>query len=140
MPTVTRYAHLRFRRGRLAATLTSAAAVVLATTLGILGSATWGPAQGTATITYTDGSTQAFTLGFSDWTQGGSPPAGETVVASMPYRNSPSGGDNSATYLFATTVALQAGKTIASITLPAILNQGWPAAIHVFAITTGSAA
>jgi hypothetical protein len=108
-----------------------------ATTLGILGAATYGPSQGTATITYTDGSTQDFTLAFNDWTQGGSPPAGETVVASMPYRNSPAGASKSATYLFATNVALQAGKTVASITLPAEVNQG---EIHVFAITTGSAA
>jgi hypothetical protein len=108
-----------------------------ATTLGILGAATYGPSQGTATITYTDGSTQDFTLAFNDWTQGGSPPAGETVVASMPYRNSPAGASKSATYLFATNVALQAGKTVASITLPAKVNQG---EIHVFAITTGSAA
>jgi lysophospholipase L1-like esterase len=111
-----------------------------ATTLGILGSATWGPSQGTATITYTDGSTQTFTLGFSDWTLAGGLLPGDTEVAHMPYRNSPAGASNFATYLFTATVALQAGKTAQSITLPATLNQGWPAAIHVFAITTRSAA
>ena len=55
----------------------------------------------------------------------------------MPYRNSPAGAWKSATYLFATNVALQAGKTVASITLPVNVNQG---EIHVFAITTRSAA
>jgi predicted alpha-1,2-mannosidase len=106
-----------------------------ATTLGILGAATFGPSQGTATITYTDGSTQDFTLAFNDWTQGGSPPAGQTMAASMPYRNSPAGASKFATYLFAATVALQAGKTVQSITLPANVNQG---EIHVFAITAGN--
>jgi lysophospholipase L1-like esterase len=106
-----------------------------ATTLGILGSATWGPSQGTATITYTGGSTQTFNLAYSDWTLAGGLLPGDTEVAQMPYRNSPAGANNSATYLFTTTVALQAGKTVQSITLPAIVNQG---AIHVFAITTGN--
>ena len=106
-----------------------------ATTLGILGSATWGPSRGTATITYTDGSTQTFTLGFSDWTLAGGLLPGDTEVAQMPYRNSPAGANKFPTYLFTTTVALQAGKTVQSVTLP-VDNQG---AIHVFAITTGNA-
>jgi predicted alpha-1,2-mannosidase len=107
-----------------------------ATTLGILGSASYGPSQGTATITYTDGSTQAFTLAYSDWTLAGGLLPGDAEVAQMPYRNSPAGPGNSATYLFTTAVPLQAGKTIASVTLPASVNQG---EIHVFAITTGNA-
>jgi len=107
-----------------------------ATSLGILGSATYGPSQGTATITYTDGSTQPFTLAYSDWTLAGGLLPGDTEVAQMPYRNSPSGPGNSATYLYTTTVPLQAGKTPASITLPASVNQG---EIHVFAISTGNA-
>jgi hypothetical protein len=107
-----------------------------ATTLGILGSASYGPSQGTATITYTDGSTQTFTLGFSDWTLAGGLVPGDSEVAQMPYRNSPAGASDSATYLFTTDVTLEAGKTAASITLPADVNQG---EIHVFAITTGNA-
>jgi hypothetical protein len=106
-----------------------------ATTLGILGSATYGPSQGTATITYTDGSTQTFTLGFSDWTLAGGLLPGDTEVAEMPYRNSSSGANDSTTYLFTTTATLQAGKTVQSITLPSNVNQG---EIHIFAITTGS--
>jgi hypothetical protein len=106
------------------------------TTLGILGSATYGPSQGTATITYTDGSTQAFTLGFSDWTLAGGLLPGDTEVAQMPYRNSPTGASKSTTYLFTTTVALQAGKTAQSIILPVNVNQG---EIHVFAVTIGNA-
>ncbi len=42
-----------------------------AQTLAFLGSATNGNTSGTATITSTDGSTQKFTLGMSDWTLGG---------------------------------------------------------------------
>jgi predicted alpha-1,2-mannosidase len=107
-----------------------------ATTLGILGSASYGPSQGTATITYTDGSTQTFTLAFSDWTLAGGLLPADTEVAQMPYRNSPAGASKSTTCLFTTTVALQTGKTVQSITLPANVNQG---EIHVFAITTGNA-
>jgi len=106
------------------------------TTLGILGSATYGPSQGTATITYTDGSTQTFTLAFGDWTLAGGLLPGNAEVTQMPYRNSPAGASESSTYLFTTTVALQAGKTAASITLPDGINQGQ---MHVFAITTGNA-
>jgi predicted alpha-1,2-mannosidase len=106
-----------------------------ATMLGILGAATYGPSQGTATITYTDGSTQTFTLAFSDWTLAGGLLSSDSVVADMPYRNSPSGANDSPTYLFTTTVPLQAGKTIASVTLPQSANQG---EIHVFAVSLGT--
>jgi hypothetical protein len=36
-------------------------------TLGFLESASYGPASGTGTLTYTDGSTQSYTLNAPDW-------------------------------------------------------------------------
>lgn len=39
--------------------------------LALLGSASNGNAQGTLTVTYTDGSKSTATVGFSDWTLGG---------------------------------------------------------------------
>ena len=102
--------------------------------LALLGSATNGASSGTATITYTDGSTQTFTLGLTDWAVG-SPSFGNTVVATMSYRNSGKGRQAIPVYLFSSSVALQAGKTIKTVTLPKTVTGGQ---LHVFAITTGS--
>src|SRR6266516_4388581 len=103
--------------------------------LGVLGSAVNGAASGTATITYTDGSTQTFTLGFTDWTTK-TTSFGNTVVATMPYRNTRSAAKQTlSTFLFSTGVALQTGKTVQSVTLPAAVAGGQ---LHVFAISTSS--
>jgi hypothetical protein len=104
-----------------------------ATELGVLGSASNGPSSGSLTITYTDGSTQSATLGLSDWTSG-SPSFGNGTAATMTYRNSGSGSSQQiGTKVFTTNIALQAGKTVASVTLPNGANQG---EIHVFALGT----
>ena len=108
-----------------------------ATTLAFLGSSTFGPSMGTATITYTDGTTQTFTLALSDWTlNGGSstPLNGDQVVATLPYRNTLGGMQlDQMPNVFYTAVALQAGKTIKSVTLPMRANHGQ---LHVFAMST----
>lgn len=108
-------------------------------TLAFLGSATNGPSSGTATLTYTDNSTQTFTLAFSDWTlNGGSAQvmAGNSIVATTTYRNSTSGQkDTHNTYVFFTSIILASGKTLASVTLPTSVNQGH---LHVFAVGTGA--
>jgi predicted alpha-1,2-mannosidase len=110
--------------------------------IAFLGAATNGPSTGTATVTFTDGSTQSVTLAFSDWTLNGgsaSVMSGNTVAVTTPYRDNSSGGEETVTTdVFATSpVSLPAGKTIASVTLPSSANQGL---IHVFAIATGAAA
>ncbi|MBA2394670.1 MAG: cellulase family glycosylhydrolase [Ktedonobacteraceae bacterium] len=113
--------------------------VANATLLAFLGSASNGASTGTATITYTDGSTQTFGLGFSDWTLNGgkvSPSYGNTISYTSAYRSSPhvSGGKLSGkAYIFYTSVPLQAGKTIANVALPATVSGGQ---MHVFAVTT----
>jgi hypothetical protein len=108
-------------------------AVAGATELGVLGSATNGPSSGTLTITYTDGSAQTANLGLSDWTAG-SPSFGNGVAVSMPYRNSAGGSSQQlGTKVFTTNIALDAGKTVASVTLPDGANQGL---LHVFALGT----
>src|SRR5262249_45372904 len=107
-----------------------------ATTLAFLGSSSNGPSLGNATITYTDGTTQTFQMLFSDWTLNAgrsAPSAGNQVVAEMPYRNTPNGMQNHHPHIFYIDVALMAGKTIQSVTLPSTANQGM---IHVFAIAT----
>ncbi|HEX3791244.1 MAG TPA: GH92 family glycosyl hydrolase [Pseudonocardiaceae bacterium] len=111
-----------------------------ATKLELLGSGTNGNNSGTMTITYTDGTTQTATLGFSDWTLGAganSPAFGNKIAYTTPYRNQTSGGNQQInTYLFTTApVSLTAGKTVASITLPATVTGG--GSIHVFSVAVG---
>ncbi len=104
-------------------------------TLGFLVSASYGPATGTGTISYTDGSTQGYTLTSPDWWST-TPPSGGTLAISSAYQNRP-GNTTYATSgnIFSETVALAAGKTVASVTLPpgGALTSGTPA-LHVFAV------
>ncbi|MGN5381697.1 hypothetical protein ACQ4WX_45250 [Streptomyces lasalocidi] len=86
--------------------------------ISFLGAANNGPASGTATVTYTDGTTQSVPLAFSDWTLGAgsaSPLADNTVAVTTSYRNQAgTSSDPTTTYVFATRpVALAAGKTVA---------------------------
>ena len=110
-----------------------------ATTLAFLGAATSGPSSGTIMVTYTDGSTQTFTLAFSDWTLNGGRSTilpGDSIAVQMSYRNTPTGQQtNHPTYVFLTSVTLAAGKTVKSINLPSSVSQG---TMHVFAISTGA--
>jgi hypothetical protein len=106
-------------------------------TLGFLLSASYGPASGTGTITYTDGSTQSYTLSSSDWWST-TPPSGGALAISSAYQNRQGNTTNSNTgNIFSEAVPLTAGKTLASVTLPS----GPPAtagnpALHIFAIAT----
>jgi hypothetical protein len=108
-----------------------------ATTLAFLGAASFGPSVGTATITYTDGTTQAFSLVFSDWVlnNGFSKPAhGDQIVATLPYSNTRHGMLSwQKPDVFYTDVTLEQGKTIKSVTLPSRTTRGQ---IHIFAIST----
>jgi predicted alpha-1,2-mannosidase len=106
------------------------------TKLSLLGSASNGGASGTATLTYTDGTTQQVTVGFSDWTLGGGtqqPSYGNVIAVHTSYRDVAGGGkDVVGTNVFATApIALQAGKTLQSVTLPSTVNGG---TMHVFAV------
>ncbi|WP_051839979.1 GH92 family glycosyl hydrolase [Streptomyces sp. NRRL F-5126] len=109
-----------------------------ATKLSLLGSAAEGTAKGTVTLTYTDGTTQQADIGFSDWTLGGGsqqPSFGNTVAVKTSYRDTLSSGpDPVGTDVFATApIALQAGKQLASVTLPSTVSGG---VMHVFAVAT----
>jgi hypothetical protein len=108
-----------------------------ATTLAFLGSASFGPSIGTATVTYTDGTRQTFSMVFSDWVlnNGASKPAsGDQIVATLPYSNTPHGMLSwQKPDVFYTDVTLEPGKTVKSVTLPTHTTQGQ---IHIFAIAT----
>ncbi|MGC4746649.1 GH92 family glycosyl hydrolase [Micromonospora sp. DT201] len=109
------------------------------TKLSLLGSAVFGAASGTVTLTYTDGSTQQAVIGFSDWTLGGGgdqPSFGNVTAVHTTYRDKMGSGiDPVATYVFATApIDLQPGKQLASLTLPAAA-QG-DAVLHLFGVAT----
>ena len=99
-------------------------------------SASYGPASGTGTITYTDGSTQSYTLDAPDWWSAAAPSGGAVAVNSA-YQNRPGQSPPTPTRgdIFSETVTLTAGKTLASVTLPpgGALTAGTPA-LHVFAM------
>jgi Carbohydrate binding module (family 6)/F5/8 type C domain len=108
-------------------------------TLGFLVSASYGPATGTGTITYTDGSTQSYTLTSPDWLST-TPPSGGALAISSAYQNRPGNTTDAISgNAFSETVALTAGKTVASVTLPpgGALTAG-PPALHVFAIAASA--
>jgi hypothetical protein len=109
-----------------------------ASKLGLLGSSTNGGTSGTITITYTDGTstTQSYTL--NDWAVG--PDTNDSAVSTMTYRNSIAGTSQAiGMYVYATTVPIDATKTVASITFPAISDQvgSSTTAMHVFAVSEG---
>ncbi|MFF1822514.1 GH92 family glycosyl hydrolase [Kribbella sp. NPDC058245] len=91
------------------------------TKLSFIGSAVNGNQQTTATLNFSDGSTQPFDLSFSDWTLGGGGDTlhyGNVIVATTPYRNESGGGrDNVTTHIFA-TAPVTLTQTPVSITLP----------------------
>ncbi len=87
--------------------------------LQFLATATRGSqANQTFTINYTDGTTQTYTQGISDWASS-STYAGESVAVSMPYRNGGGGTSQAGNFkLYGYTIALNPTKIVESITLP----------------------
>lgn len=108
------------------------------TTLGVLLTATFGPAGGTGRIDYTDGSGQQFTLGAPDWFA--APPAGASPLFTSAYRNRPGNVQQTRQInVFYDGIPLDPTKTVADVVLP---NLGGPTSgspgLHVFAMTVGN--
>jgi beta-glucosidase len=107
-------------------------------TLGLLGAGDYGTASGTATITYTDGSSQSFPLSYADW-WANAPTAGDDILTSVPYINQPTGRQNQRVSIYYASLPLAAGKTPQYLTLPNV-SQGAVAgatAMHIFAVAIG---
>jgi hypothetical protein len=69
-------------------------------------------------VNYTDGTGATFTQSLSDWFVFGQY-SGESIVKSMPYRDTSNGGEDARTFnLYGYTFATDKSKTIESITLP----------------------
>jgi beta-glucosidase len=117
--------------------------------LAFLVAGTHGVASGTGMITYTDGSTQPFTLTTDNWTVApvgsttGTPPTGgDDLLATSAHWNpstSPDGDYELA--VFGYTVPINPAKTVAYVALPATMGGGDGSGLqtaHIFAMTTGT--
>jgi hypothetical protein len=111
-------------------------------TLAFLGSASNGPSNGVITENYSDGTSQQYWLGLTDWTlNGGSGTLsyGNTKAASTTYRNCDgcTTPDETATYIYYTSVPVNPGKTLTSVTLPSGSGSG---ELHLFSVGTSTTA
>lgn len=102
-----------------------------ATGISFLGLATNGPAQGTATVHYADGSTQDVRVQLTDWTPGTNYLFGNQPVVEVTGRNHVSGSTDSAKVkVFATAPQpLDSRKRVAAVTLPQGTDRG---IMHIF--------
>ena len=103
-------------------------------TLGFLASAGFGPAGGTGTVTYTDGSSQPFTISAPDWT---SIPPDANVAISTPYHNLPAGPVPAASAIYLVTAPIDPAKTVARVTLPVATGNSPLSTLHIFAVAVG---
>lgn len=108
--------------------------------LVLLGAANNGTATGTGTISYTDGTTQQFTIRLADW-YANAPASGDQIVATTSNWNVPPTNTlgNHMVSVYSTAIPLQSGKTVASIQLPDVSPGvgGSQNAMHVFAAAIG---
>jgi beta-glucosidase len=101
------------------------------TELGFLGAGEFGTQTGTVTINYTDGTSSTATLSLADW-YADSAVSGGTVVATVPWNDAP--GSTLGAYqvsVYSAVVPLDAGKTVASVSLPENFD------MHIFAMAVG---
>ncbi|RZS80038.1 beta-glucosidase [Motilibacter rhizosphaerae] len=103
-------------------------------TLHLIGAANNGTATGTLRITYTDGTTQDATLSYNDW-WGATPAAGTDVLVATPYHLLNGVKQNQKVGIYDAQIPLQAGKTLAYLTLPKFSAPGTPGlAMHVWTL------
>jgi beta-galactosidase len=112
------------------------------TKLGFLGASSSNSLSGTGTIHYTDGSVSDFPLLLENYWQ--APTEGNETVVQTSYCNSegtggrPRGQRQQPLYVLYTSASIEAGKTVAAVTLPpGSFGSGRITAMHVFAIAIG---
>ncbi|MBE1496005.1 beta-glucosidase-like glycosyl hydrolase [Amycolatopsis lexingtonensis] len=106
-------------------------------TLGLIGAGDYGSPTGTATVTYTDGTTESHSVSFADWWANAA--TGGDILTTVPYLNNSNGRLNQQVSLYYAPIPLQAGKTVQSVTLPDVsdgANAG-TAAMHIFTLAIG---
>ncbi len=110
------------------------------TDLGFLGAGAFGAASGTGTITYTDGTTQSFSLVMADW-YNNAPVAGDQIATTTSSWNS--SGSSQVQHpvsIYFASVPLDQSKTVGSVTLPVVSSGvgNGVTALHIFAMAIGS--
>ena len=110
------------------------------TDLGFLGAGAFGAASGTGTITYTDGSTQSYSLAMADWYNNAPVSGDEIATTTTSWNFSSSTQTDHPVSIYFASVPLEAGKTVASVTLPTVSASAGDEinALHVFAMAIGS--
>ncbi|MEZ0111621.1 lysophospholipase L1-like esterase [Catenulispora sp. EB89] len=98
--------------------------------LSFLATSTDGAASGSGTLTYSDGSTQGYTIGTPDWIVG----ATDTMAVSLPHWNQAGGQAAASAKLYVESVPLAPGKTLASLTLPTLASPPAGNELHIFAL------
>ncbi len=114
------------------------------TQLTVLGASAGADQTGTGLIEYTDGSTQPYTLTLDDWFNRPDT-ASNAVVATAAYINDSTGAGNNGQIgqrdhkarIFAVSIPLQPGKTVASVTLPLVATLPGVYPMHIFALGLG---
>ncbi|HJP77477.1 MAG TPA: glycoside hydrolase family 3 C-terminal domain-containing protein, partial [Pseudonocardiaceae bacterium] len=76
-------------------------------TLGLIGAGDYGSPTGTATVTYTDGTTESSTVTFADWWSNSA--TGGDIVTTVPYLNNAGGKENQAVSVYYAAIPLQPG-------------------------------
>ncbi len=107
------------------------------TDLGLLGAGQNGTATGTITVNYTDGTSQSFTLSMADWYANAAATGDQVVTTTSSWNQSSPSGSHPVSVYFA-SVPLEAGKTVASVTLPSLPGSFGQTEMHVFAMATGT--
>ncbi|WP_259453160.1 GH92 family glycosyl hydrolase [Streptomyces ginkgonis] len=107
--------------------------------VSFLGLATNGPAEGTATVLYTDGSTQEVPVQFTDWTPGTAYRFGNVPVVTVPGRNRADGGqDTTEAKVFATApAAIDPDRAVEAVRLPEGSDRG---VMHIFDVALSDTA
>jgi beta-glucosidase len=110
------------------------------TDLGFLGAGAFGSASGTGTITYTDGTTQSFSIIMADWYNNAAVAGDEVATTTSSWNFSSSTQVTHPVSIYFASVPLQAGKTVASVTLPTVSSGAGNGinAMHIFAIAVGN--
>jgi beta-glucosidase len=110
------------------------------TDLGFLGAGAFGAASGTGTITYTDGSTQSYSVVMADWYNNAAVSGDEVATTTTSWNFSSATQVTHPVSVYFASVPLQAGKTVASVTLPTVSASAGNGitALHVFALAIGS--
>jgi beta-glucosidase len=107
------------------------------TDLGLLGASQNGTATGTVTVNYTDGSSQSFTLNMADWYSDAPATGNQILTTTSSWNQTTPSGSHPVSVYFA-SVPLQAGKTVASVTLPSLSGSFGGTEMHIFAVAAGS--